>query len=304
MVAEMAAPYLARLICLVLAATFLVHTGMAAAVAAISRRAAIRASALWPRSGANFLLVLRLLPVGAAFLFGCVSLVSYLLYEPESVRERLAWSCVAAAVVGASVALAGLIRGFAAAVRSAKFLRGCREQDAPVFLLAGIVRRRVTVTPSMRSALTPAEFDAAFRHEEAHGRSLDNLKRLAILAAPSVLPFGRQFRLLEDHWRRLTEFAADDDAVAGSPDRAIALASALVRAGRVSSRIPPMTLATPLLAGSDELADRVRRLLDCPVYQPPSRKRIGPICMLAATLCAVCLPVLPAVHAFLEALAH
>jgi Zn-dependent protease with chaperone function len=304
MVAAMAVPYLARLICLVFAAMFLVHAAAAAAVAAVSRTVIARAASLRPGAGATLLLALRLFPAGAAFLFGCICLVSYVLYEPEAALERIGWPCVAAAGLGATFAVAGLARGFTAVIRSATFLRRCREQDAPVFVLAGIVRRRVTVTPSMRRSLTTAEFDAALRHEEAHGRSWDNLKRLAILASPPIFPFGCRFRLLESRWRQLTEFAADDEAVAGSPDRALALASALVRAGRVSSRIPAMTLAAPLVADSEELADRVQRLLDCPASPPATHPRVGWLFALAAVACGASLPMLPTVHEFLEALAH
>jgi hypothetical protein len=305
MVAEMAVPYFARLVCLVLAAFFLVHTGLAAMIATISRRAVTRAFAMTPRSGAAMLLVLRLLPGGAALLFGCICLPSYLLYEPEAASERLGWACLMAAFAGAALCAAGVARGCIAAIRSARFLCYCRRENAPVFLLAGIVRRRVTVTPSMRKALTAAEFDAALRHEQAHGRSWDNLKRLAILASPSAFPFRRQIALLDAGWRRLSEFAADDDAVAGSPDRALALASALVRAGRMGSRIRPMTLATPLLAGSDELADRVQRLLDpLPAETRPRSLRVGWVAVAATGMVAFSFPVLPAVHGFLEALAH
>ena len=81
----MIAPYLPRLLCLCLAAFFVIHFLVGLAVA-VSGPAAVRAARrMRPRSAARFLLVLRLLPaLLALFLVAGLCIPSYLWLEPDN----------------------------------------------------------------------------------------------------------------------------------------------------------------------------------------------------------------------------
>jgi hypothetical protein len=161
------------------------------------------------------------------------------------------------------------------------------------------------MSAAIRVAFAPDELAVAVRHEEAHIRSRDNLKRLLLIAAPDVLPFRRGFGSLDECWRRLTEWATDDDAVGGSPERALSLASALVQAGRLRTQILKIPLVTPLLADAGDLRARVERLLEgqhSRVCAPRFGRSFG--CLVIAAVAACQPAALPLVHRFLELLAH
>jgi hypothetical protein len=302
----MTVPYLGRLACLSLAAFFLAHTALAAVVSLASRGAIRRATQMRARVAARLVFALRLLPATAAgFFVGALCVPGYFLLEPKGTTERIGPACLVAALLGFAICGSGLVRGALAAIRSAGYVRRRQESDAPVFLLAGVFRPRLIVSPSVRDALTPDEFEAALRHEEAHGRAQDNLKRLLILMSPDVLPFVRGFRALDACWRRLAEWAADDCAVEGSPERALALASALVRVGRTYAGVPLPPLGTSLVADANDLGSRVERLIEGGRADDPS-----PRMLLFATACIVVAvlaferPMLHTVYRLLEALAH
>jgi len=301
-------PYLARLVCLCFAVFFLAQLAVAALVGAFADRALARAERMPARSGARLLLGLRLLPTAAAvFVVAALCAPSYLRFEPEAAAEEVGWLCVSAAMLGVAVWATGLARAGRAAIRSARYLRTCQsavESDAPVLMLAGVVRPRLVVSRGVRQALTAEQFDAAMRHEQAHGVSRDNLKRLLMLLAPEPVPGFGALRRLEQGWSRMAEWAADDWAVEGSAERGLALASALLAVARMGRPRAAMPLATPLLADRDGLAERVERLLAQPA--PPERPR-NTVAVIAATVTAAAalIPLLlPSVHRALEALAH
>jgi Zn-dependent protease with chaperone function len=304
----MTLPYLARLICLCFAVFFLAQIAVAAVVAAFAGRALARAERMPARAGARLLLGLRLLPAAvAAFVVAALCAPSYLWLEPDASAEQVGWLCVAAAVFGAAVCAAGLVRAGRAAIRSSRYLRNCRsavDSDAAVLMLAGVVRPRLVVSRGVRQTLTEEQLDAALRHERAHGVSRDNLKRLLMLLAPEPVPGFTALGRLEQGWSRMAEWAADDWAVEGSEERGLALASALLAVARMGRPNLTMPLATPLLADRDGLAERVERLLAGPARLEPKRNAMAAISLAAAAV-AVLIPLaLPAVHTALEALAH
>jgi Zn-dependent protease with chaperone function len=131
--------------------------------------------------------------------------------------------------------------------------------------------------------LTAEQLAAAILHERAHAAAFDNLKRLLLAFTPGMIPGIHGFAALERQWARYTELAADDDAVAGDPHRALALASALVRVARLG--VMPAPLASSLLDG-DGLTERVERLLH-PVPYSPSCRGLTPA-LAAAGAAAVC----------------
>lgn len=273
-------PYLARLICLCMAAFFLVHAALALAVSALIPRAVRFARRMAPVSGARLLLGLRLLPAGfALFVVAGFCTPGYLWLEPKGVPEPMGLPCSAAAVMGLAIWGLSLARATRALARSFGHIRRCRERSremrlpgermaawvidggAPCVMLAGVLRPRLVISRGVVEALSAEQLSAVVRHERAHWISHDNLKRLLVLLAPGILPFVSGFRNLEPAWAKISEWAADDRAAAGKPRRSLSLAAALVRVARLGSAAPAPVLATPLMADGADLSERVSRLL-------------------------------------------
>ena len=195
-----------------------------------------------------------------------------------------------------------------AAVRSSRYLRNCEraiESDAPVLMLAGVFHPRLVVSRGVRRALTADQLAVAVRHEEAHGASHDNLKRLLLLLAPDAVPFVRWLGVLDRAWSRLAEWAADDRAVDGSR-RALARARLGAGAGGTHGRLARCShwplrfwgIATiSPCASSVCLPAALRRLPAAGLW---------PAIVLALAIAAVAVQpaTFVAVHRALEALAH
>ena len=277
----MTAPYLIRLAFMSLAALIVVQFGVGVIVTMLAPRAIRSSLRLRPSLAARRLLILRLAPAGVAIfvvIFFCIP--SYLWLEPFAVEQVdlpcFGLAALALAAWGFSSARAA--RGWHDSVR---YLRACRSagretsllpNHAPVWLtdhagpavaLAGILRPQVVVSRAAAGALTPQQLDAALLHERAHAQSRDNLKRLVMLLAPSVLPLHRASAAVEAAWRRSAECAADDRAVAGDPLRALSLAEALLRVSRLEHEAYLPSLVTCLSTpGDHHLSTRVDRLLN------------------------------------------
>jgi Zn-dependent protease with chaperone function len=298
----MTLPYLPRLLCISLSTFFLVHLALGMAVSLIARPAVRMGERIRPHLAARCLLALRLLPAaGAAFIVVVVCLPSYLWLEPDVPNERVGFGCLAVALLCIAMWGISLARGLGAAAGSRRFLRRCHragrparlprntadawivDSAAPLLALGGIVRPRLIISRGVVSALSAEQLAAALRHERAHWTSRDNLKRLCILLTPGTLPFAGTNRTLERGWRKFTEWAADDRAVAGSGRRSCALAAALVRVARMTADAPQSGLALQLLGDTDQLSARVDRLLR---PAPRSNRRAGrrPILALSAIL--------------------
>jgi beta-lactamase regulating signal transducer with metallopeptidase domain len=185
------------------------------------------------------------------------------------------------------------------------------SDKAPVLAVAGVFRPRLVISRRVMRGLSSQQREAALRHERAHCASGDNLKRFLILLAPDILPFVRSFSGLERAWSKFTEWAADDVATAGDPQRALSLASALVRVARMGSKPNLGYLSCSLLGGNQELSERVDRLLR-PQSQPQKRvKVLLPLITGAGTLAVSAFAVmtlwpgsLSLVHRALEQLVH
>ena len=108
----MMAPYLLRLLCLCLAAFFVIHSVVGLLVA-LSGPAAVRiARRMRPRSAGRFLLALRLLPAALAlFVVAGLCVPSYLWLEPEINAEEVGAACLAAAVLAAALWTISTARG-------------------------------------------------------------------------------------------------------------------------------------------------------------------------------------------------
>ncbi len=223
------------------------------------------------RGAAGLLFTLRLFPLGFAFLVMVgVALPSFLLLEPRGTDEAVGAAPTALAIGFLVIALLGVVRAVRAQRRTSlameRWLNGSIRIDSPdsipvfrsnrqspTLTVAGVCAPKVIISEDAAAVLTPTELRAAIKHEIAHVRSFDNLKKLIFRLA--VFPGNSH---LEAAWAEQTELAADDAAVANILD-ALDLASALIKVSRLGVN-PNAELSTALLHSSTALTMRVRRL--------------------------------------------
>jgi len=252
---------------------------------------------------------------------------SYLWLEPEAAGERVGFVCFLAAVLGGAIWTLAIVRVVHAVRSTARYLHRCErhgkpiempgetapalllKDKSPVLAVAGVVHPRLVISRRVMRGLTAEQIDAALRHERAHRASGDNLKRFFMLLAPDVLPFMRGFATLEQRWAKAIEWAADDQASAGDPRRALSLADALVKVARMGNKPQLSYLSSSLMADDDNLSERVDRLLrPQPIPDKPAKELIplvsGAGALMAASLMIVVLwpASLSMVHRALEQL--
>ncbi len=275
----MTLPYFARLVVLCGAAFFLIHSGLALAVCAISGQAARSAGRLGASNAAQLLLAIRLLPstLTLLILFGfCVP--SYLWFEPAH-SEEVGFVCALMALIGALAWVIPALRTVATISRTARYIRRCRQigeetawpgevspvlvltEETPVLIIAGVIHPQLVISRRILRALDAEQMEVAVGHEQAHRLSHDNFKRLLLLLTPDVLPFLHGFDALERQWAKFAEWAADDHSAGGNSGRAVSLASALVTVAKMNTKSNLRALATSLVGNDGDLSERVDRLL-------------------------------------------
>jgi beta-lactamase regulating signal transducer with metallopeptidase domain len=278
-------PYYVRLLCLCLATFFVVHGMVWLVVRGITPGALKFAETMRSRQSSRMLFVLRILPAAMTlFLVAGFCVPSYVLLEPDVASERVSVTCLLAAAMGAAVWVVSLLRGLMAVVRTERHIRRWRrrrtsaveigengesllvvDEGTAVMAVAGVVSPTLVVSQTVMEALNDGQREAAFRHEEVHRSSRDNLKKLLFLLSPDVLPFIPGLKNLERGWAKFTEWEADDEAVDGSQERALSLASALIKVAKLGVHPAPADLSS-LIDGDRDLATRVDRLLREPAY--------------------------------------
>ena len=313
--------YLARAAVIALGWLAVVNLAATAAVVIAAPRAARSGRA---RASAATWLTLRLLPASTSLAFvALLFLPSYFRYEPRNSVEGVDATLTALALAAAAIVLIGAARGVAswrrASRRSRAWIRSARPLglagaplaayeipiDAPMMALAGVIRPRLIVTRGLVSALTAEELRASVAHEIGHWRAADNLKRLAMRAAPDFLFASRAASAIESRWAAAAEHAAD--RACEDSDGRCALASALVKVAKLT---PPRTpLAEPIstLVDGGDVASRVRRLLDDAEPDVRSRRRWRFPLAAAAAAAALAIayaPLLLAVHDATEILVN
>jgi hypothetical protein len=316
----MSAPYLTHGATLAFAWFLLINVVMCAAVVTVTSIATRRAASYGP----HFWIVLRLMPAAAATLFVVALFVpSYWQFEPREAVEGFDLTLSLFAVVGAAIIAAAVVRGVAAwrsaAARVATWMRHATpmnvagaslpafavDADQPVIALVGLFRPRMLLTRGLIDALTRPELEAAIAHELGHQRSFDNLKRLAMRAAPDMLPWIHSGRVVEQRWASAAEHAADRIGGRDDADARCALASALVKVARLTpSTVPGIEPISTLIGGGD-IASRVRTLLSDTVDSPRRPRLLG--CAALATCVAIVAsyePLLRVVHEATEIIVH
>jgi len=268
-----------------------------------------------PARWAGVLFALRLFPLFAAVaITGIYVVPSYLILEPTHIDEpvgpmlvvvtcgALAWLLSAAfRVVAAqkrtSRVLSSWLRGANGISNGAPFpvLRLARHD--PVLTVAGICAPRVLISETAASILARAELEVALRHEVAHIRHRDNLKKLLLRVA--AFPGMRR---LESAWLAMSEMAADDAAVS-SLSEALDLASALIKLSRFAPVQRPQAVTSALVPESRaSLSARLGRLFNWAA--PQSRKRTSYMLPAVATIAFLAVltygPMLSGVHVLTE----
>ena len=324
----MSLPYTLRLLCLCGASFFVIHAALAVATRLSAGTAMRVAERLKPSSAARLLFGLRMLPFMLtllAVLAFCIP--SYLWLEPEAAGEKVGLVCFLTALLGVAIWTLAIVRAVNAVRGTARYLHRCErhgkqiampgettpalllKDQSPVLAVAGVVHPRLVISRRVMRGLTAEQIDAALRHERAHRASGDNLKRFLMLLAPDVLPFLRGFVALEQRWAKTIEWAADDQASAGDPRRALSLADALVRVAKMGSKPQLSYLSSSLMADDHDLSERVDRLLrPQPIAEKPVKQLIpligGAGALMGASLMIVVLwpSSLSMVHQALEQL--
>ena len=277
----------------------------------------------------RFWFSLRLLPAAASIgLVAAVFLPSYWTYEPRAYAEGFDVTLVAAALVAFVVGVSAIARGVAAWARAAKRARAWVQiahpltlagttmrafeidADAPIVALVGVLRPRLFLTRRVVRALTGEELAASVAHELGHWRALDNLKRLAMRAAPDFLAMTSVASDLERRWASASEQVADRDAcervsVADRGRARCALASAIVKVARMTPQAARTAEPISTLVGGGDIASRVRSLLDDgtpAVARPRSWRRWAGVALAAAAVAFGYAPLLWFVHLATEIL--
>ena len=286
---------------------------------------------------ADIFFLARILPFAAASLTTVLFVVpSFLLFEPRWSQERLRAIPLFLGWAGLMLLVFGLWNAVKALGRTTHVVRawraGAREvgreasvpvfctnpaltayhgtgEASPPFAVAGIVRPAVFMSPTAAAALSAAELQSVIRHEMAHVRRHDNLKRLLFRACafPSM-------QHIEHAWADATEGAADDAAVS-SADEALDLAAALVKLSRLVAAGPARassdgrpaeeTLTMALLHAGTTVPARVERLVAWtqPQCVAAARPRPYTSALVGAFLFALCYgPMLVGAHALTELL--
>jgi|ERR1700722_19036 len=261
---------------------FLVYVVLSLAACVLWRRISISiyVQKLSARHCADLLLTLRLFPLAAAAVVTAAFAVpSFVLLEPRNIEEPLGGLPLALGLCGIGLAIFGAANAVAALMRASRMIAQWLteatafpsqlpvpilriDRFAPALTATGILRPRVLLSNAAQSVLSENELRTALRHEVAHVRRRDNLKKLLLrfVAFPGM-------RGLEAAWLESTEMAADHAAVS-SVGEALDLAATLIKLSKINPSREPRAedisqeLMTAFVHGSAALIGaRVERLI-------------------------------------------
>jgi beta-lactamase regulating signal transducer with metallopeptidase domain len=257
----------------------LIYAAFSLAVCCAWHRLWVWARQYSAESCADLLFGLRVVPLVSAMGVTLVLAVpSFLLLEPHAVNESMGAASLWLGLCGIAVlvsamwnAASSLVRASrsvaewsteataigATAVDSKKWVAVLRSSEsAPPLITAGICRPRVWLSRAAEFVLTERELQSALRHEAAHVRRRDNLRKLMLrlVAFPGMAE-------LDGAWRESTEMAADDAAVSNISE-ALDLAAAVIKLSRLASLQPATELAAALVHSPvGAVNTRVERLI-------------------------------------------
>jgi Zn-dependent protease with chaperone function len=249
------------------------------------------------RGLAGWLFAVRVLPFAASvFITFAFVVPSFQLLEPRSADEGMGAVPLALGICALLLIAAGCINVISAQTKTTRvvtgWLRGAHPLDAglptvtlqarrsaPPLTLVGVRQPRVLVSESAVSLLTEEELQIALKHELAHMRSRDNLKKLVF----RFCPFPGMSEL-ESAWSQAAEIAADDAAVS-KVDDAVDLAAALVKLSRLVPVEAPPVCTVGFVTGT--ISARVTRLLAWDKAGKAEPTRVGPWLVVVPMLAAL-----------------
>jgi len=198
---------------------------------------------------------------------------SFLLLEPRSIDEPIGIAPLLLGFCGLLLAAFGAWKAVRAAKRASRAITAWTNESklvesrgkipvvriaraVPALAAAGILKPRILMSGAAEFLLTEKELQTAVRHELAHVRRRDNLKKLLLRLVEFPGMAG-----LEAAWLEATEFAADDAAVFNARE-ALDLAAALIKLSRLAPAEAPVDLTAALVHSPVAVMNvRVERLI-------------------------------------------
>jgi len=265
---------------------------------------------------ARALFVLRMLPLALSILItGMYAVPSFLIFEPGHIDEPLGPMLIVLSLGALTWLGIAFRRAFKAQQDTTQMFADWKHSSTevraecglpvvvtsssdPVLTVTGLSQPSIFISEKAFASLTMKEFEAAMRHEAAHVRRYDNLKKLMLRF--SAFPGMTE---LESAWVATSEIAADDAAISNSAE-ALDLASALIKCSRFVSARRSNVLSSALIPTNDRsVATRITRLFDWnDQARAQNRDSYGLPIALATLFCAALTyaPLLRTVHALTE----
>jgi beta-lactamase regulating signal transducer with metallopeptidase domain len=266
--------FAARLVAVSFSGFVLVYSGLSLAVIGGWRRFLFYSRRYPVRRGADLLFGLRVFPlVGAAAVTAAFTLPSFVLLEPRSINEPIGVAPLLLGLCGLLLAAFGVWNAARAVKTASRALTSWMSEASlveargkvpvvrisrvvPALAAAGILKPRILMSGAAEFLLTEKELQTAVRHELAHVRRGDNLKKLLLRLVEFPGMAG-----LEAAWLEATELAADDAAVFNAGE-ALDLAAALIKLSRLAPAEAQIDLTAALVHSPAAVMNvRVERLL-------------------------------------------
>ena len=263
-----------RLVAVSFSVFVLVYSGLSLAVIGGWRTFWLYSRKYPVRRSADLLFGLRLFPLlAAAAVTLAFTVPSFVLLEPRAIEEPIGIAPLLLGLGGLMLAAFGFwnaaralktaSRAITSWMSEAKLVESRGKVDVvrisrvvPALTAAGILRPRILMSGAAEFLLTEKELQTAVRHELAHVRRRDNLKKLLLrlVGFPGMAA-------LEAAWLEATELAADDAAVFNAGE-ALDLAAALIKLSRLAPFEAQVDLTAALVHSPAAVMNvRVERLL-------------------------------------------
>jgi hypothetical protein len=240
------------------------------------------------------------------------------MWEPRHDSEAVGDAALLAALAGTMLLASGAWRAVRAALDTVRIGRSLVaatstppfphdlpaaivESAFPIVALVGLVSPRIFVARSVLEACTAAELRAVVAHERAHAVAHDNLRRMALVAAPDPLAWHPLGAELVEAWAHEAELAADAGA-ARATAAPLDLASALVKVARLAADRSDPLPASALYRG-EAITERVHRLVQTPRARAVEASTTSSaLAFRLAVVAAVGIATMPWLHRLLETL--
>jgi len=271
-------------ISILLASLLLVNSLASLFMAGLWRMAARMTSGWSAEMRARAVFFLRVAPAGLSLSLAVLLLIpAYVVYEPRVTSERVSLKLATMAMIALVGIGLALFRGLAAWRATRRLMAdwkahgkavridgiGVRayliDHSFPIIAIVGALRPKLFIAGRVLDSLTPEEIIAALAHESGHLAMRDTLKRGILRACRDMLLMVPCGRSLDSAWADASECAADEYAAREGRERALDLASALVKIARmIPGGARPTIPAGAFLLGDENSASvkwRVHRLV-------------------------------------------